>query len=162
LNSLSRHQASNSVQADDFALVEQILVHSWRSNHAPAVLVNLPNALHQARILLSSRTWFTILPGVIAAGRNLQATAHQSYRVLVAAALAPRVPPVHSFAKFAGASLTQSRSLLPPANSRLSRAGSSSRGLPVPGKTFAAPGCVSRTRRASRLGATPISRASCR
>src|SRR5690606_7021463 len=60
--------------------------HSWRSNHAPAVLVNLPNALHQARILLSSRTWFTILPGVIAAGRNLQATAHQSYRVLVAAA----------------------------------------------------------------------------
>src|SRR5690606_2028017 len=107
LNSLSRHQASNSVQADDFALVEQILVHSWRSNHAPAVLVNLPNALHQARILLSSRTWFTILPGVIAAGRNLQATAHQSYRVLVAAALDHRVPLDDSLAKYAAASRSE-------------------------------------------------------
>lgn len=43
--------------------------------------MNLPNAPHQARIFLSPQAWFAILPGVIATSRNLQATAHQSYRV---------------------------------------------------------------------------------
>src|SRR5690606_3531479 len=105
---------------------------------------------------------FTILPGVIAAGRNLQATAHQSYRVLVAAALDHRVPLDDSLAKYAAASLKKSRSLVTRANSRLRRASSSSRGLPVPGKTFSVPGCASRTQRVSRLGATPTSRATCR
>src|SRR5690606_26781430 len=52
LNPLSRHQASNAIQADGFALVAQILVHAWRSDHTTVVFVNLPNAPHQARILL--------------------------------------------------------------------------------------------------------------
>jgi len=54
LNLLSRHQASNAVQADGFALVAQILVHAWCSDHTTAVFVNLTNAPHQARILLST------------------------------------------------------------------------------------------------------------
>jgi len=33
-------------------VVEEILVHAWRSDHTTAVFVNLPNAPHQARILL--------------------------------------------------------------------------------------------------------------
>src|SRR5690606_16595824 len=59
LNSLSRHQASNSVQADDFALVEQILMHARCADHATAVLMNLTNAPDQTCILLSSRAWIT-------------------------------------------------------------------------------------------------------
>ena len=105
-----------------------------RSDHTTAVFVDLPNAPHQARILLSTWAWITILPGVIATGRNPQATAHQSYRVLVAAALDHRVPLDDSLAKYAAASLKKSRSLVTRANSRLSLANSSSRGLPVPGK----------------------------
>ncbi|RQJ10732.1 hypothetical protein IPC6_17070 [Pseudomonas aeruginosa] len=43
---------------------EQILVHTWRSDHAAAVLVDLTNTLHQTRIRLGTRTWRAILPGV--------------------------------------------------------------------------------------------------
>src|SRR5690606_12623294 len=117
---------------------------------------------HQARIFLSPQAWFAILPGVIATSRNLQATAHQSYRVLVAAALDHRVPLDDSLAKYAAASLKKSRSLVPRASSRLSRASSSSSGLPVPGKAFPVHRCASRARRVSKLGATPLSGATCR
>lgn len=104
-----------------------------------AILMNIPNAPHQASIFLNPRTWLAILPGVMAAGGNPQATAHQSYRVLVAAALDHRVPLDDSLAKYAAASLKKSRSLVTRSNSRLRRVSSSSRGLPVPGKAFAAP-----------------------
>src|SRR5690606_4440929 len=152
----------NTVQADGFALVEQIFVHAGRSDNTTTVFVDLPNTPHQPRILLSAGAWLAVLPGVIPTGSDLQATAHQSYLVLVAAALDHRVPLDDSLAKYAAASLKKSRSLVTRANSRLRRASSSSRGLPVPGKAFSVLGCASRTQRVSRLGATPISRATCR
>src|SRR5690606_30122371 len=97
-----------------------------------------------------------ILPVVIATGRHLQTTAHQSDWVLVAAALDHRVPFDDSLAKYAAASFKKSRSFVTRASSRLRRASSSSRGLPVPGKGFSA-ARASRTQRFSKLGATPIS-----
>src|SRR5690606_23888963 len=111
---------------------------------------------YQARIILSAWAWLTILPVVIATGRHLQTTAHQSDWVLVAAALDHRVPFDDSLAKYAAASFKKSRSFVTRASSRLRRASSSSRGLPVPGKGFSA-ARASRTQRFSKLGATPIS-----
>src|SRR5690606_17381431 len=68
--------------------------------------MDLTNTLYQARIILSAWAWLTILPVVIATGRHLQTTAHQSDWVLVAAALDHRVPFDDSLAKYAAVSST--------------------------------------------------------
>ena len=110
----------------------------------------------------SSSAWLAILPVVIATGRNLQATAHQSYRILVAAALDHRAPLDDSLVNYAAASLKKSPSLVTRANSRLRRASFSFHGLPALGNTFSTPGCDPLTQCVSGFGATPISRDTCR
>lgn len=90
-----------------------------------SVFVNLPNVLHQTGIILSTWAWLSILPGVVATGRNLQATAPE-VRGLVAAALDHRVPLDAPPAKYAAARLLKNQ--LPPEAgklliSQISRAG---------------------------------------
>src|SRR5690606_2549133 len=114
-------------------------VHARRTYCTAAILMDLTNTLYQARIILSAWAWLTILPGVIATGRHLQTTAHQSDWVLVAAALDHRVPFDDSLAKYAAASFKKSRSFATRASSRLRRASSSSRGLPANAYTKAKP-----------------------
>lgn len=47
-----------------FSFVERILMHPWRSDHTMTVLMDPPQAPHQARILLSTRAWLAMLPGL--------------------------------------------------------------------------------------------------
>ena len=103
----------------------------------------------------------TILPGVIATGRNLQATAHQTYRVLVAAALDHRVPLDDSLAKYAAASLKNhvpghpGQLTLEAGQLLISRTTGSGKGLFCAWLCFSNPAC-------EQVRATPISRATCR
>lgn len=75
LNSLGGHQASNAVQADGF------VPSSGRSSCIRGAQIT-PTAVLEARILLGTWAWLAMLPGVIAAGRNLQTPAHHPYRAL--------------------------------------------------------------------------------
>ncbi len=146
-----------SLKQTEEAFTGRVITAMTDCTHTTAVLVDLTNTLHQTRIRAGTRAWRAILPSVITAGGHFQTSAHQSHRVVIAAALDHRVPLDDSLAKYAAASLKKSRSLVTWANSRLRRASSSSRGLPVPRKAFSASDCASRTQRVSRLGATPIS-----
>src|SRR5690606_26121266 len=92
LKTVGRHQTRNAIEADQLTLVEQILIHARRANHAATVFMNLANSAQQTHILLSTRAGYAPLPSVITAGGNLQAAAHQPYRVLVAAAPDHLVP----------------------------------------------------------------------
>jgi hypothetical protein len=73
-----------------------------------------------------------------------------------------RVPLGDCFAKYAAASFEKSRSRGTFDSSRLRRAISSSRRMPLPGKALPPPAFASRTQRVSMFGLTPTSRAICR
>src|SRR5690606_3233537 len=96
-------------------------------------------------------------PGMEAAGRHLQAAAHQSNRVLIAVTSDRLVPQDDSLAKNAAASRKKSRSFFTRANSRLSASNSWSRDTPAPGKGFLVPDANSRRHRQSRFEPMPSS-----
>ncbi len=134
----------------------------WRFDHATAVLVDLTNTPHQTRIRLGLRAWRAILLGVITTGGHFQTSAHQSHRVLIAAAVDHRVPLDDSLAKYAAASLKKITLLnhsgkftLETSKFLISRTSRAEKGL-------SPSDCDPRTQRVSRFGATPISRDTCR
>lgn len=128
------HQLGNPVPTGRQPFLGQIFLHAAGAQCAPAVLMQRVDTAQQALIVALAGTGQALAPVVVATGRNPQAAAHQANRKLIAATLDHLIPQDDPLAKSAAASRKKSRSLVIRANSRLSRANSSSRGLPVPTK----------------------------
>ncbi|MNN50814.1 hypothetical protein D3C81_1654180 [compost metagenome] len=159
LQAVGRHQARDPVQAGTFALLSQVFAHATSPQRTAAVFVQFAHPYHQALIVDLSGARRALAPRVVAAGRYLQAPAHQPDRKLIAATFDHLIPQDDPFAKNIAASRKKFRSFFTRASSRLRRANSSSRGVPVPPKAIAPGFCASRFQRVSRVSRIPNSRA---
>lgn len=110
------------------------------------------DASEQALVVPGAGTRRALPPIVVTARGDLEATAHQAGREGVAAALDLAISHFDTLAKNAAASFKKSRSFRVWASSRLRVAISSSRSLPLPGKTLAPLSADSRHQRFSRFG----------
>lgn len=144
-----RHQPCDAVQAGRLALVAPFFVHARCAHHAIARGLLLMVLLQQTCVVLRPGPGHARAPGMTAAGRHLQASAHQANRVLAAATLDRLVLQDHFLVKDAAASLEKSRSFF----KRLSASTSWSRDTPAPGKGFLARDFNSRRHRQRRFEA---------
>jgi hypothetical protein len=93
-------------------------VHPGHAHHAVTRAVVLPDALEQALVLPLSRARRALGPCIEAAGRDLQAAAHELNGIDAATALNRLVLHFDSLAKNAAASRKKSRSRFTLASSR--------------------------------------------
>ena len=68
MKTVRRHQTRNAIETDTLTLVEQILMHARRANHAATALVDVAKTAQPTHSLLSTRAGCAPLPGVIIAG----------------------------------------------------------------------------------------------
>src|SRR5690606_41766432 len=122
LQAIFSHQARHPVQADGFADIGQIFLHPTGAQRAPAVFMQLTDAVEQALVVELAGAWQALAPVVVTTGRDSQAAAHQPNRELIAATFDRLIPQDDPLAKNVAASLKKSRSFFTRASSRFRRA----------------------------------------
>src|SRR5690606_38846373 len=137
----------------------KVFVHATGAQRAPAVLVQFTDPAEQTLVVELAGTGQALAPVVVPAGRDPQTATHQSNRKFIAATFDRLIPQDDPLAKNVAASRKKSRSFFTRANSRLSRASSSSRGVPVPPKATLPRLWASRFQRVSNASRIPSSRA---
>src|SRR5690606_29672500 len=147
------------VHARFLAFLDNDFVNETLAHRATDNLMQLTDPAEQALVVERAGAGQSLAPVVVTAGRDSQAAAHQSHRKLIAATFDHLIPQDDPLAKNVAASRKKSRSFFTRASSRLRRASSSSRGVPVPPKATLPWLWASRFQRVNSVSRIPSSRA---
>ena len=109
---MGRHQAGNPIQTCRFAFVGEIFMHARGPDDTFTVVMDLTDTLQKAMVILRASASWTPYPGVVAAGRHLEAPAHHSNGEIIATTSDRLIPQDDSLAKNVAASFKKSRSLV--------------------------------------------------
>ena len=126
------HQSGHPMMPTGMPLISEFGSDPKAPIGAHALCMNRANFSEEPAILTHSLTVWSLPPGIVPTGRDLEDLAHQPNRIggtMTRYALKPRFD---SLAKYAAASFKKSRSRFTRPNSRFKRTNSSSRATPLP------------------------------